>query len=197
MFLRKLIAVPVLFLSSLTANAALIDLGASGEYFRDTNSGLFWWDPANFVGQTKAQIDTFVSSNPNWKYASAAEIDGLLGQSSVGGIPLTDVMGAPQFITFDINDGNGARWVGYFDETTADPGLPGDPDGWNVQTVLGGGLNDLTTIGDTGFQNDVANWDPGAWINSRINPVPVPAAVWLFGTALLGFIGYSRRRNVA
>lgn len=26
--------------------------------------------------------------------------------------------------------------------------------------------------------------------------VPVPAAVWLFGTALIGFIGYSRRRKI-
>jgi hypothetical protein len=30
-----------------------------------------------------------------------------------------------------------------------------------------------------------------------LNPVPVPAAVWLFGTALIGFIGMSRRRKVA
>ncbi len=27
--------------------------------------------------------------------------------------------------------------------------------------------------------------------------VPVPAAVWLFGTALIGFIGYGKRRKVA
>jgi hypothetical protein len=27
-------------------------------------------------------------------------------------------------------------------------------------------------------------------------PVPVPAAIWLFGTALIGFIGFSRRTNV-
>ncbi|MCP4768329.1 MAG: VPLPA-CTERM sorting domain-containing protein [Gammaproteobacteria bacterium] len=27
--------------------------------------------------------------------------------------------------------------------------------------------------------------------------VPVPAAVWLFGTALIGFVGISRRRKVA
>lgn len=30
-----------------------------------------------------------------------------------------------------------------------------------------------------------------------ISEVPVPAAVWLFGTALIGFIGISRRRKVA
>jgi hypothetical protein len=32
---------------------------------------------------------------------------------------------------------------------------------------------------------------------SNTPPVPVPAAVWLFGTALIGFVGMSRRRKVA
>jgi hypothetical protein len=31
---------------------------------------------------------------------------------------------------------------------------------------------------------------------SGISPVPVPAAIWLFGTALIGFIGMSRRTKV-
>jgi hypothetical protein len=30
-----------------------------------------------------------------------------------------------------------------------------------------------------------------------IPPVPVPAAIWLFGTALVGFIGMSRRRKIS
>jgi hypothetical protein len=30
-----------------------------------------------------------------------------------------------------------------------------------------------------------------------VSPVPVPAAVWLFGTALIGFVGLGRRTNVA
>jgi hypothetical protein len=34
-------------------------------------------------------------------------------------------------------------------------------------------------------------------LDSTIPPVPLPAAVWLFGTALLGFAGMSRRRKVA
>lgn len=34
-------------------------------------------------------------------------------------------------------------------------------------------------------------------ITSTPGVVPVPAAVWLFGTALLGLVGYNRRRKVA
>jgi len=30
-----------------------------------------------------------------------------------------------------------------------------------------------------------------------VSPVPVPAAVWLFGTALIGMIGFGRRRKAA
>jgi len=33
-------------------------------------------------------------------------------------------------------------------------------------------------------------------IYTSVSPVPVPAAVWLFGTALIGFIGMSRRTKV-
>ena len=32
---------------------------------------------------------------------------------------------------------------------------------------------------------------------SNINEVPLPAAVWLFGTGLLGLAGIARRRNQA
>ena len=30
-----------------------------------------------------------------------------------------------------------------------------------------------------------------------IGVIPVPAGIWLFGTALVGFVGYSRRRKIA
>jgi hypothetical protein len=33
-------------------------------------------------------------------------------------------------------------------------------------------------------------------LNLSVSPVPVPAAVWLFGTALIGFVGMSRRTSV-
>ena len=33
-------------------------------------------------------------------------------------------------------------------------------------------------------------------ISATVNPVPVPAAIWLFGSALIGFVGMSRKRSV-
>lgn len=33
-------------------------------------------------------------------------------------------------------------------------------------------------------------------IFGSVSPVPVPAAIWLFGTALIGFIGFSRRTSI-
>ena len=36
-----------------------------------------------------------------------------------------------------------------------------------------------------------------AWSGLQIQAVPVPAAAWLFGTALIGLVGFSRRRKAA
>ena len=33
--------------------------------------------------------------------------------------------------------------------------------------------------------------------NLSLNPVPIPAAVWLFGTALIGLFGFGKRRKAA
>ncbi len=44
--------------------------------------------------------------------------------------------------------------------------------------------------GTLGFLQDTDNL-------RDISPVPVPAAAWLFGSALLGFFGFSRRKNLA
>lgn len=39
--------------------------------------------------------------------------------------------------------------------------------------------------------------DGGANNGTNLSPVPVPAAAWLFGSALLGFAGWSRRKHKA
>ena len=64
----------------------------------------------------------------------------------------------------------------------------------------------LGTALDIGLWNGtddivLSNFWPGGGAISHIaiygvSPIPVPAAVWLFGTALIGFIGFSRRTSV-
>lgn len=55
------------------------------------------------------------------------------------------------------------------------------------------GPNILSTTSNSPLNPDLfvwARWTPQAPV------IPVPAAVWLFGTALVGFVGYSRRRKI-
>jgi len=35
------------------------------------------------------------------------------------------------------------------------------------------------------------------WIVTEISSVPIPGAIWLFGTALVGLVGFSKRRKSA
>jgi hypothetical protein len=79
---------------------------------------------------------------------------------------------------FDVAASLDARIV---DESTDPP--------FRIGTMLPGGLPDPGAFGG-----------PGSMSSNLINPVPavpVPAAVWLFGTALIGFVGMSRRGKVA
>lgn len=55
----------------------------------------------------------------------------------------------------------------------------------------------LTFVGITGVKRLEVNLHGSGAIDRLVyNVVPIPSAVWLFGTALLGFIGFSRRTSV-
>ena len=57
--------------------------------------------------------------------------------------------------------------------------------------MIAGDDYQITLAGDTGTARNTSNY------TLKLQVVPVPAAVWLFGTALIGFVGMSRRRKVA
>lgn len=86
----------------------------------------------------------------------------------------------------------GAGQAGAFDLVTLDfvANLPG-------LTIAGLGLNPIE--GPTGnwtdplFNQNIVVDYTGATVT--VNTVPVPAAVWLFGSGLLGMIGIARRRS--
>ena len=46
------------------------------------------------------------------------------------------------------------------------------------------------------YSNFISAEEPLCKIDLDVNPIPVPASIWLFGTALTGFVAYSRRRKI-
>lgn len=84
-----------------------------------------------------------------------------------------------------------------------------DMEGWvfNLQsvTIITQTSNSLQLLGTgsvsgNGFDATAANWSfstntIGSY-STTISAVPVPAAIWLFGSGLLGLAGIARRRNI-
>ncbi len=82
-----------------------------------------------------------------------------------------------------------------------------------------GSTNAITLLGDNQFvlsvSSDGTNWfEPVSWselgtglysitfaggvvVSTNVSPVPVPAALWLFGAGLLGLVAVARRKNIA
>lgn len=59
-------------------------------------------------------------------------------------------------------------------------------------------LSSMSDITDLTISFDGAVYDaPFDLDNVNVNVVPIPAAVWLFGSALAGLLGWSRRRTAA
>jgi len=53
-------------------------------------------------------------------------------------------------------------------------------------------FNPITIQADTGGTGNTINDGTGSW---NVNPVPVPAAVWLFASGILGLVGMARRKK--
>lgn len=52
-------------------------------------------------------------------------------------------------------------------------------------------------VGHSSAQGSLSSFSPGTFINGApiSAPVPIPSAVWLFGSGLLGFIGMAKRKK--
>ena len=77
----------------------------------------------------------------------------------------------------------------------------GGDNGPNSFTQAGGGLTYLTLWGADFGSSTFGSPTPyegskiGMDVRLEMSAVPVPAAVWLFGTALVGLVGFSKHRN--
>ncbi|MFA9421408.1 MAG: VPLPA-CTERM sorting domain-containing protein [Gammaproteobacteria bacterium] len=66
-----------------------------------------------------------------------------------------------------------------------------------VLNAVGSAINTLDYTIVCNSADDCSSWSGQMYLSSlTTSAVPVPAAFWLFGTALIGFIGFSRRTTV-
>lgn len=119
-----------------------------------------------------------------------------------------DVLYSTQFSIWTDAAGEITNWDIIINEYNGFASVPLDEQGSKMRTVSldsSGSFQDIgflfeCTIGTTtscsGGQQDNAsvNGNPGTW---TVSTVPIPAAVWLFGSGLLGLVGLARRKTTA
>lgn len=122
--------------------------------------------------------------------------------TSLGGVLTNPATGAPDSFLYSWNDFMGSVDLGEL--ATGESGLL-------VYDILTRGSGEFDQCGSSGCGRTLASIGdpldlssigvPGDITSAPIDvvppsPVPVPAAVWLFGTALIGLVGFSKRRKV-
>ncbi len=129
-------------------------------FFHDQATGLYWQDPANFAGDDRAAMQSWLDANTDWRWATYDQVKGLLGKLTVGDVPMSDVLGPEQFLGgVDI-----WRWIGYCDGIEADEAA-----------LLQVSSTTPLLITSVDIQAGAATWNPGGWIVTDVNPTAVEA----------------------
>jgi len=203
--LRNLCLAILLTGVSLAANAAPVDgqifqFAGNGHFYAWIDNRLSWPDANAAAGSYSTSFNSTLLED--WHLAtitSQAENDFLV--QTVLGLPASFV---PPY-------GSDRAWIGLFNEhgansfewvtgestayTNWETGEPNNPDG-TVGTLgrfTSGKWNDEFDDADNG------GFGPLAFLveHNEVAVVPVPAAFWLFASALAGLAGYGRRRITA
>jgi len=204
-----LIGLALLGLSVSSVNAAIVDIVDNGGYTTDTLSGLDWLDATSSTLRSHADVagEFGVGGDfEGWRHATIAEVEtffvnagaatpftpGDQGLDNPWVDNLVDLWGATVFqspfgdqvraITGTESPGGSTLYATLFAGRFGPLGNP-SPDFVSFSSHISKG-------------NQSANFGH-ALVRASVSAVPVPAAVWLFGTALIGFVGMSRRRKVA
>ena len=168
-----LMAMALLFVMAGTSNASLI---ADGGYVYDDVAEIWWYqDLSTFVisGNTYSAQVTYISvMSVDCQLADETQISGLW---SNGGTAI-----AESFLP-------SASW-GYWGRT----------DIVNLTSGTGHSVGYINLDGTDGgydiFQDDESTGDHiGAWVYTTTNPVPIPSAIWLLGSAFIGLVGCRRK----
>ena len=147
---------------------------------------LAWTGMMHMVQATPVTPESFNRGFNSGYYTAGAGSWSVAARGLIAGIYLGDTSGS----VMNAGSYNSTlTFVNFFDDNHEDAfgGPYGDPD---FDMILAGGryspaLSDDNAAGTDEFRT------------STLSAIPVPAAAWLFGTALLAFFGVSRRKTRA
>lgn len=178
--MSKSIAALALSLSLGSAQAALVNFTLTGE--------TIYADAGNLFGLSNGSLITVAGTFD----------DSVL----IGGLGTVYFDPDNSGNTFTITAGN-FSYTNADDDSYAFGGYPTlDFSGGPLPTL------DFWHTGSTDFISQIGQFDgydgitspgtvSGVWTQFEMTPVPVPAAVWLFGSGLLGLVGIARRKSAA
>lgn len=191
---------------STSVNAALID---NNTFTFDTSTGLDWLDLSETAGMSYSQA---LSSNSGWRYATYYEVQNLFGVLFIGYYD-TDTTRHQSLSTnnaysdqaIDVN--NFQSLFGIVDSITASGkthsytyGLysRGEPSTLRAMGAYSNtdGLTNIQGIEFYQAYTSSFTADGHGTYLVRTSIVPIPSAVWLFGSGLICFIGLARHKRV-
>jgi len=194
----KLASVAIVLVLTTSANAALID---NGTYTTDTVSGLDWMDLTETTGLSYNYVFSQLESEgqfDGWRYATSEDVINLINNTGGAGPyngfstlnigvvePLLDLWG----YTYATN-----RALAM----TRDPQEFGPYEFYNSVFYLYPGTENSGDFIDLTWGArvpDVGSPAHGSALIRTASPVPAPAAVWLFGSGLIGLVGFAKRKK--
>jgi len=188
-FLMSAIIAASLALSS-AANAVVVT-----ETFTATvQSGTF----TGTIGEGSFTYDNALITNMGSE--SLTPDDGLMVSFNVFGQSFTEaddiqIFDMPPFPSLNFLDGLIIELDFIVDEFSLLNPTSIDQEGVAAFSILS--IFQVPTIFDPELGTQSGGGFTGELFVTEISPVPVPAAAWLFGSALLGFFGFSRRKKAA
>jgi len=203
----KLASAIMAFILSTTVNAAIID---NDTYTTDTVSGLDWLDLTETTNMSYNDIATQLNVGgalEGWRYATESEIIGFF--DAFGGdnnyydgwstqnnglfdkvsLVWGDTYCNMSHVSCELGDGYSLFLYdgNYSSDIYATEGLIFDRNGYTDQPDY-----DWVVVSQSYISRDIAYTDHGSALVREVSSVPVPAAIWMFSSGLIGLVGLAR-----
>lgn len=202
----KLLALATVIMASSNANAALIERLGGLAYYDDV-ADLTWLADGNASGSTMNWVDANawaaglnVASVTGWRLPDTLQPDPSCdGQS--GGASFSDNCTGSEMGNLFYNVLGGSAGILITTTHNANYDLFSNvesPGSWSATEVASNSTQAWFTSMNSGGQWGLAKtYEMNAWAvqSGDIGAVPIPAAVWLFGSGLIGLIGVARRKK--